>query len=127
MDKQEKKSTKSVNPFTGETIKEYPYLSEDEINKKIDQSWPAFEKFSKIDPKERSAMLHKLGDVILKNKEKFAKAITQEMGKPIKESTGEVEKCAKHCHYFADHLEEFLKPEHIEGGAKESYVIFQPL
>jgi len=127
MEQDQKKTTKSVNPFTGETIKEYQYLSDDEINKKLEQSWTAFEKFRKIDPKERSSMLHKLGDVILKNKEKFAKAITAEMGKPIKESTGEVEKCAKHCHYFADNLEEFLKPDVIEADAKESYVIFQPL
>lgn len=120
-------SAKSTNPFTGEVLGEYPYLSEKEIESKIQQSWDAFTKYRDSPTNERSDKLRKLADVLEKNKDKIAKTITQEMGKPIKEAKGEVEKSAKHCRYFADHLEEYLQPENVETEAKKSYVIFQPL
>ena len=118
---------KSTNPFTGEVIGEYNYLTEEEIKQTIKKSWDGFVKYRDEDAKTRSAKLNKLADVLDKNVEKLGKIITMEMGKPIKEAKDEVTKSAKHCRYFAEHLEEFSKPTVIESDAKKSYVIYQAL
>lgn len=118
---------KVINPFTGQVINEYDYISDDEVKRKIQESWDAFQKYKDTDSKTRSEKLRKLGDVFEKNLDKLAKTITQEMGKPIKESKSEVEKSIKQCRYFADHLHEYEKPDEIKTDAKKSYVVYEPL
>jgi succinate-semialdehyde dehydrogenase/glutarate-semialdehyde dehydrogenase len=49
------------------------------------------------------------------------------MGKPVKESRSEIEKCAWVCKYYAENAEAFLRKEHIETDAEESYVSYEPL
>jgi succinate-semialdehyde dehydrogenase/glutarate-semialdehyde dehydrogenase len=49
------------------------------------------------------------------------------MGKPIRQSRGEIEKCAWLCDYYAENAAEFLKDEIVDTGAEKSYVTFEPL
>jgi succinate-semialdehyde dehydrogenase/glutarate-semialdehyde dehydrogenase len=49
------------------------------------------------------------------------------MGKPIRQSTAEVEKCAWVCRYYAEKAESFLAPVEMESTARESYIRFDPL
>ena len=58
---------------------------------------------------------------------KYAASITLEMGKPIKESRAEVEKCAWVCEYYAENAGEFLAPESVETDAAKSFVYYEPL
>ena len=60
-------------------------------------------------------------------KRKYAQIITKEMGMVIKLSTASVEKCAWLADYYAENLEEFLKPEIIKTEFKKSYISFEPL
>jgi succinate-semialdehyde dehydrogenase/glutarate-semialdehyde dehydrogenase len=53
--------------------------------------------------------------------------ITLEMGKPITESRGEVNKCAWVCDYYAEHAAAFLADEIIETDASKSYVKHDPI
>jgi len=123
----DKNKGKVYNPATGELIEEYEYLNEEAITSKIEQSYNAFLKYRDSDLKSRAEKLNKLGDVLDKNVDKIAKTITTEMGKPIKESRAEVQKSAKHCRFYAEHLEEYLKPETLKTAAKKTQVVFQPL
>ena len=65
--------------------------------------------------------------LVRSNIEDYAGSITAEMGKPIKESRAEVEKCAWVCDYYAENAARFLKRESIETDAETSYVDFEPL
>jgi acyl-CoA reductase-like NAD-dependent aldehyde dehydrogenase len=49
------------------------------------------------------------------------------MGKPIKESISEVEKCAWVMEYFADNGHIFLNDEVVNTDARKSVITFQPL
>src|SRR5262249_17418738 len=60
-------------------------------------------------------------------KARFAGVVTAEMGKPITEAQGEVEKCAWGLEYYAEHAEAFLAPEPRSSTAAESYVQVAPL
>ena len=49
------------------------------------------------------------------------------MGKLLKESHAEIEKCAIGCEYYADHAKAFLADEEITSDATRSLVVYQPL
>jgi succinate-semialdehyde dehydrogenase/glutarate-semialdehyde dehydrogenase len=53
--------------------------------------------------------------------------MTQEMGKPLKQSIAEIEKCAQTAEYFADNSPKFLKEEFIQTEYYMSYIRFDPL
>ena len=48
--------------------------------------------------------------VIRDNSLRYAKLMTDEMGKPITDGLAELEKCASCCEYFAEMSDKFLKP-----------------
>ena len=80
------------------------------IENKLIKAEKTFHQWKKISFSERQKFLQKLSKVLLKNKEKFAKIITNEMNKPISQSIAEIEKCALMIDYYAK-AENVLKPE----------------
>jgi len=60
-------------------------------------------------------------------KEKYARTMALEMGKPIVQGEMEVEKCAWACDYYAEHAEAFLAEQPRETDASRSYIRFDPL
>jgi acyl-CoA reductase-like NAD-dependent aldehyde dehydrogenase len=62
-----------------------------------------------------------------KNREDYARIVTEEMGKPVRQSLAEIEKCAWVCDYYADHAEVFLRDELIPTEFRKSFVSFEPL
>ncbi len=66
-------------------------------------------------------------EYLKKNKSELAKVATSEMGKPIKESTGEVEKCAWALEFYADNGDSFLSDEVLNTDARKSFLTFEPL
>jgi acyl-CoA reductase-like NAD-dependent aldehyde dehydrogenase len=62
-----------------------------------------------------------------KNREEYAKLVTEEMGKPFRQSLAEIEKCAWVCDYYAERAEVFLRDEIIPTEFRKSFVSFEPL
>jgi len=117
----------SINPATEEIFGEFPILTENELENKINLSHEAFKKWKKVSFSEKKVLMKKVGKILLLHKQKFAKMITMEMGKNIEESTAEVEKCATLCEFLAGSAEAILKEEIIKTEAEESYIRFEPL
>lgn len=118
---------KSINPATEEEIKSYSEMDLDEISAIISSADQAFIQWRRSSFSARSLMMKKAGQILRRDKEKHARLMTDEMGKPIAQSRSEVEKCAWVCDYFADNSEKFLEDVHIASDASKSYVAFQPL
>ncbi|RMA58987.1 NAD-dependent succinate-semialdehyde dehydrogenase [Ulvibacter antarcticus] len=118
---------KSTNPYNGQTVGHYTGLTEKELSDKLAKSQEAFESWRKVSLSERCDLLKKAGQVLRDNVEEYAKMITLEMGKPIKESRAEVNKCALVCDYYADNAEAFLKNETISTEAFKSFVSHDPI
>jgi succinate-semialdehyde dehydrogenase/glutarate-semialdehyde dehydrogenase len=125
--REKKMKIQSVNPYTEEVMKEFSLLSYDEVLKEVGQSRDAFATWKGRPVSERAGLVKKLGEALRQEKQAYAELITREMGKPIRESQAEVEKCAWLCDYFAENGAGFLEPEHIKTEAKESYVAFDPI
>ncbi|MDO8553558.1 MAG: NAD-dependent succinate-semialdehyde dehydrogenase [Candidatus Micrarchaeota archaeon] len=118
----------SINPATGETIAKYKCLGSDEAFEEVKKARKEFKHWSLKPLAERKELVRKLGETLKKNKDKYAKIITEEMGKPITQAIAEVEKCALVCNYYYENCEKFLANDNIQiDGVKKSYVKFQPL
>jgi len=122
-----KMKIKSINPYTEEINEEYDLMSMEQVNEEFKSVRIAFTQWSRTDIHKRLKLIKKAAETLRKNTKKYAEIMTKEMGKPIKESTAEVEKCAWLCDYYAENAENMLKPEHISTEAKKSYVVFEPM
>lgn len=117
----------STNPATGEIIREFTELTSTEIQSALNTADTAFKAWRTISFAERAVYLKKLAAVLRDNAESYGLIATQEMGKPITEAKGEVEKCAWVCDYYADNAAKFLSPEPALSDASESFVRFDPM
>ena len=117
----------SYNPFNGELIRQYPVDDHEILREKLARSNTAFEKWSRISPRQRAAYLKSLSDYLLKHKHRLAEIATLEMGKPIAQSLAELEKSAGALKYYSENGPRFLEKEIVETEAQKAYVTFQPL
>jgi acyl-CoA reductase-like NAD-dependent aldehyde dehydrogenase len=117
----------TINPATGKVIASYDNESPEIVSKRVKAARDAFAGWKKRDLSERTELMRRLGRVMRKNREEYARVITEEMGKPIRQSLAEVEKCAWVCDYYAEHAEVFLRDELIPTEFRKSFVSFEPL
>lgn len=118
---------KSINPYNGQTVGTYRAHSSNELDQKLKKAQAAFESWRNVPFAERARLMKKAGQLLRDNVEEYARMITLEMGKPIAESRGEINKCAWVCDYYADNAEAFLNSEIIETDAQKSFVRHDPL
>jgi len=85
---------KSINPYTEEVNWTYDPFSFGECESRIENSRTAFSGWSSLFVEERTKYFSRAGKVLRQNAEIYAEIITKEIGKPIKQSRGEIEKCA---------------------------------
>ena len=120
------KTIKTVNPATEEIIQEYEVMTKEQINDKVKKARNTFQDWKK-DASKRTDLLHDFANELRKDKENLARTATKEMGKAIKESRSEVEKCAWAIEYYADHGQIFSTGEIVNTDARKSIITFQPL
>jgi len=118
---------KSINPHNGKEIATYKEYTEKEVNTILEKSRVAFETWREVPLNVRCEFLVNAGGVLRNNIEKYAKTMTLEMGKPISEARGEINKCAWVCDFYAENAERFLADEIIETDATESFVSHDPI
>jgi len=118
---------KSINPYTNEVIEEFEEISGETAEKLLTESGEAFEKWKRTDVEYRGSLMEKAAVLLRSNIHEYARSITLEMGKPLKESRAEVDKCAQVCEYYTKNAKRFLSPEPAETDADISYVAFEPL
>jgi len=117
----------TINPATGETLKMFTPLRDDEIEERLNRSARAAEINRARSFAQRAARMRKSADLLDQRQKELGKLITTEMGKPIKAAIAEVNKCALVCRYYADHAAEFLSDEDVKTDAEKSFIRYQPL
>ncbi|HTR75262.1 MAG TPA: NAD-dependent succinate-semialdehyde dehydrogenase [Solirubrobacterales bacterium] len=108
-----------VNPATGETVKEYPTISDDALRAAIGSADDAYKTWTPATTvAARAALIKKVGDLHSERREELAAIIVREMGKPVEQALMEVDFCAEIYGFYADNAEEFMADEpirHFEG------------
>jgi len=117
----------SINPATGEKLKDFSPFDDAEIEKRLSRADKAFRKYRQTTFSDRSVLLEAVAELLFQEKQKFAQIITLEMGKLFRASVEEIEKCARGCRFYAENGERFLEDEPAQTDAAESYVQYQPL
>src|SRR5207253_1566246 len=117
----------SINPATGELTKRFDPHTDSEIESALDRAVSAFEKYRASSFAERAVKLRHTAEMLEKDREHFARIITSEMGKLLRGSTDEIERCVRGCRFYAEHGEKFLSEQIVSSDARRSYVRYDPL
>ncbi|MDQ2855938.1 MAG: NAD-dependent succinate-semialdehyde dehydrogenase [Acidobacteriota bacterium] len=120
-------SIATINPTTGETIKTFEPLTEQQIDAKLELSAKTFRSYRLSSFAERQPLMLRAADILEAQKNELGRLMTLEMGKPIKAAEQEIEKCAWVCRYYAEYAKQHLAEQVIATNATKSYVRFQPL
>jgi succinate-semialdehyde dehydrogenase/glutarate-semialdehyde dehydrogenase len=118
---------RSVNPATGEVVREFKAHTDADIDFKLQRAIETFREWRHVPFAERSARMRNACDILEQEKEEFGRIMVLEMGKTFVSAVQEAEKCAKGCKFYAENAERFLANEHAESSATRSYVKYQPL
>ena len=117
----------SINPTTGETIREFSALTPAQIEEKLALAERAFRQHRRSIFRHRAQLLQAAAGLLERESEKLARLMTLEMGKPIRASADEISKCARGCRFYAENAERFLAKEDVQTDAARSYVRYEPL
>ena len=101
-------------------------MDKDQVFDLVRKAKRAFPEWKK-DYEKRRSYIYNLVEYLKKSKTELAKIATSEMGKALKESIGEVEKCAWALEFYADHGDSFLSDEVLNTDARKSFLTFEPL
>lgn len=124
--KQTETKLRTVNPTTEAILNEYDIMTKEQIDAKVKTSRTAFSEW-RNDIDKRVDFLYSFANELRKNLENLARTATREMGKAIKESRSEVEKCAWAIEYFADNGKIFASDEVVNTDARKSIITYEPL
>jgi succinate-semialdehyde dehydrogenase / glutarate-semialdehyde dehydrogenase len=117
----------TIDPATGETLKTFTPLSDEELENKLAVAARTFQSYRQTSFSERSQWLERAAEILEANKLKFAQIMTTEMGKTLRSAIAEVEKCALGCRFYANKAPEFLADVSITTDASQSYIAYEPL
>ena len=118
----------TVNPATGEDIKEYNYMSNDEVNNIVEASHQAFLEWRKTSHEERAKVINSIGETLMKYKEELSRLMTEERGKLYSQSLQEIDLCKAICDYTAEKgVAALADDERDIEGLKKGIVTYQPI
>ncbi|MGA0568288.1 NAD-dependent succinate-semialdehyde dehydrogenase [Rathayibacter sp. KR2-224] len=115
-----------VNPATGETVKEYQTITDDELHDAIARADATFRSWGRTTTAaERAELVRKVGDLHSERRDELAAIIVREMGKPVEQALAEVDFAADIYRYYADVSPKVLEDEPIELLAGEGSAVIR--
>lgn len=91
----------NINPATGELINTYPEATRQDVAQAVQAAHRAFDPWRKMPVAQRGALLLKVMRLLEERKELYARAMTQEMGKVLLETRGDVQEAIDTAFYYA--------------------------
>src|SRR5690242_8613803 len=117
----------SINPATGETLRSFEPLTEEQIEAKLRLAAEKFPEYRRLSFATRAAWMTRAAEILESEKAGFGRLMTTEMGKPLSAALAEAAKCATACRYYAENAERLLADEVVATSADRSFVRYQPL
>jgi succinate-semialdehyde dehydrogenase / glutarate-semialdehyde dehydrogenase len=104
-----------INPATGESVKTYPTISDDDLRAAIGRVDAAHREWtSSTTVEERAALIRRVAELHNEHRQRLGEIIVREMGKPIEQAVGEVEFCVAIYEFYADNGPKLLADEPID-------------
>ena len=115
-----------VDPATGETVKEYPTISDDDLRTAIDRADRAHREWSMgTTVAERAALVRRVGELHSERRKELADIIVSEMGKPVGQARGEVDFSASIYEFYADNAESLMADDPISLSEGEGTAVIR--
>lgn len=99
----------------------------EDVIQTLENANQSFKSWKKTGVDFRIAYLEKVRAKLLLHKEDYAKLITKDMHKPIKQAVAEVEKCSRLLTYYIENGKSILRGRTIKTDWSETYIIHDPL
>jgi succinate-semialdehyde dehydrogenase/glutarate-semialdehyde dehydrogenase len=116
-----------VNPATGETLESYPEMSPAEVDQRLKLTADQSKEWRRTSFAERAQKMQAAANRLRAGRRQLAELMAREMGKPISQGVGEIDKCAAGCEFYATNAEKFLAPEAVKTDASKSFIAFEPI
>ncbi|GAB3363253.1 NADP-dependent succinic semialdehyde dehydrogenase [Micromonospora halotolerans] len=123
-------SIATTNPATGQVLKTYDPMSDEQIDAAIERADLAFHQLHGTTIAERGRWMIAAADLLEAERDETARLMTTEMGKTYAAAKAEVTKCATACRFYAANAPKMLADEPADAAAvkaKRAYVRHQPL
>ncbi|PWU61344.1 NADP-dependent succinic semialdehyde dehydrogenase [Micromonospora globispora] len=120
----------TTNPATGQVLKTYDPMSDEQIDGAIERADLAFRQLQGTTIAQRGEWLTAAADLLDAERDETARMMTTEMGKTYAAAKAEVTKCATACRFYAENAEKMLADEPADAGAvkaKRAFVRYQPI
>src|SRR3954464_6341237 len=109
-----------VDPATGETVQEYPTISDDDLRAAIGRADAAHRGWgASATVGDRAALVRRVGELYVERRQELAEIIVREMGKPLEQALAEIDFVGDIYGYYADNAEELMADEPIKLLAGE--------
>lgn len=116
----------STNPTDEQILATVSEFTDEQVQEALNKSKNAFEAWKKAPFSQRKILMQALALILRQERDAFATLISLEMGMPISQSVGDIEKSAQIAEYYADNAEEFLQNVKVTPDG-DSYVSYEPL
>jgi acyl-CoA reductase-like NAD-dependent aldehyde dehydrogenase len=110
---------RTLSPSSGKVIFEHPGASLEQVGQIAQAAEDAFRTYKELPLAERKAIIVKALDIIDANKETLAQELTDQMGRPISYTAGEIDTMRKRADYLLELADESLKS--IPGKAESGF------
>ena len=117
----------SINPATGEKLKQFPTFNDEEIEKRLKRAEHAFTHHRRQPFAKRGQLMMAAASLLEQERDKLARTMTLEMGKLFRAALDEIAKCVRACRFYAENGERFLEDEAAQTDAARSYVRYEAL
>src|SRR3569623_1057764 len=97
-------SVRTINPANEEVLATYEFESENVVCSAVDAAHGAFCEWRTLELDARLACAKQFANALHSARVPMAERMTREMGKPLKDSLGEVDKCVASVKYLAENF-----------------------
>ncbi|MEO7445987.1 MAG: aldehyde dehydrogenase [Ferruginibacter sp.] len=123
-----KKYLDNVNPATGEVFSMVPDSQSEDVSRAVDAAKLAFINWRSTSAEERFKVLNKIAELLEENLEDFARAESQDNGKPLSLSRKmDIPRAAANFRFFATGAMHFASESHAREGQWINYTLRQPV
>ncbi len=111
-----------LNPATEEVVDSVPECTREDAKRALEAADAAQRLWEDVPASQRARLVLKLGDLIEGERERLARIVTAEEGKPLKEARDDVQGAAEYCRYYAS-LARQIEGTVLPGEAKDRTIM----
>lgn len=118
----------TINPVTGQTLKEFATISDDEARRALGDAHQAYAGWRSQPLSERADVLRRVASLYRELSDDLAALMTLEMGKPVSQARAEIALSASIFEYYADQGPALLEDEELDiAGSGRAVVRTAPI